>query len=220
MKKNFRKSKSFTLIEILISVAIFVIVCVLVIASLALLVNSKSKTVGLNELRTEGGKILVEIQDMVQKGNGVKFPTAISPGVIVNGKAVCTNITEASPGTQLDSYQTDYRGWTINRQLYFDNTTKQIKERKAIYGPTGAEVARRTDIPINSDRVTIENFVITGTYRSSACGTAAVSTNLKVTLTIASKAQGTPSQLTLDSVFNSQFPYPDRGFDSVPQIFY
>ncbi len=217
MKRNFAKSKSFTLIEILISVTIFVIVSVLVMASLALLVNSKSKTIGLNELRTEGGKILVEVQDMVQKGNGVNFPMAISPGVIVNGKPACTNITD---GTQLDSYQTDYRGWTINRQLFFDSTTKQVKERKAIYGPTGTEIARRTDIPINSDRVEIQSFVITGTYRSAACGTAAVSTNLKVTLTVASKAQGTPSQLTLDSVFNSQFPYPDRGFDSVPQVFY
>lgn len=217
--KYLKQSKSFTLIEIMIAVTIFVIVCVLVIASLSILVNSKSKTVGLNELRTEGGKIMIEIQDMVEKGNGT---ASYQPGVIIEngsspstlaGMAACTNVT----GNALASFQTDYKQNEIRRIIWFDNTNKQVKLAKRVI--IGGNQYFRDFTAINSDRVTIDNFTITGTYRSAACVGQPITTTIKVSFKVVSKAQGTPSELELESTFTSNFPYPDQGADSVPPVY-
>jgi len=214
MKKISKKSKSFTLIEILVAVTIFAIVSSLVMATFAAAMRSKSKTKAVSQLRAEGGKIMVEIQDMVQKGNGSDVPSNI--GVVIIGKPACTNITD---GTSLGSFQTDYKNWRTNRIISF--TSNQAQLSKAVYRPTDTppyyeEVARRTNVPINSADVSITNASITGVYKNGSCAQA-TSITVSFTVTAATTgATGAPTSVQLSSTFTSKYPYPDKGADSVP----
>ena len=214
MKKSFvfAKQKGFTLIELIVSVSIFVVVVIVVMAVLSMTVSSKSKIKGMNELRTEASKVMIEIQDMVGKGNwfaGGNVGVVIKPNNIFDPGLACVFVTDTSPNT-LGSFYMDSRNIRIGRDIRLEND--RIKLLKVIGGSS-------QDGFITSDNIEITSFSISGIYRdplrAPACNSATI-INVSITLRAkSSSAAGPAPELTLRSTFTSHYPGPDQAGDSV-----
>jgi len=216
-----KKSKSFTLLEVLISVSIFTVVVVMVVAVLSITVSSKSKVQAINQLRTEGGKVMVEIQDMVEKAN-LSFYQAPPPVYWFYGLAPLTTGTTrdktctpvgGSNNNGLESQYVDYAdtGGSIpivgSTRIFKDGTRLRIgKTINALsYSP---EYLTPPDIEV-------VRFEISGYFRGASC--TAESEKVDVLLEIRGKSTGyvgdVPS-ITLQSTFTSKYPGPDMAGDS------
>lgn len=196
-----RKSKSFTLLELLISVSIFIVVVVIVMSTLSITISSKSKIQASNKLRTEGGKVMAEIQYMVEEGN-----TTVSGTPNYYG-AYFPNSTE------LYSVYTNSKGDKITRGIKFNSTKIEKYEQIAISGGTTTTQDWTSILPAEMEIDTSKTNSFSGTNRS---GTSAA--RIVAQFTLIGKTTGYVGQvptITLNSTFTSHYPYPDKAGDSL-----
>lgn len=209
-----KKSRSFTLIELLISVSIFIVVTVMVIAILSITVSSRSKIQATDELRTEAGKVMAEIQEMVEKGNTVD---GTNYGVYFEGSSSCSLASTAS-NSGLSAVYTDSKGIKITRKIRFNSTTKKIEKYQQIINGAVTTTQDWTSIlPVDLEldtSATTNGFW--GTVRKTTCTTTptAISVSFKINGKTTGSAGTTPASITLQSTFTSKYPGPDMAGDS------
>lgn len=210
------KSRSFTLIEILIAVSIFIVVSVITMAIMTMSISTKSKVLANNELRIEASKIMAEIQDMVEKGNTDVYVGILDEDSDLIPRADCNIDIPSDEGRGAWSHYLDVKGWHNQRKIRYKGDTKQIEISNVFYdSPTYPGDNFDAILPTG---ISASEFKISGVYRNGVnpCGR---STRIIVTLTLEAKTRGFTGQattLTLRSTFVPKYPNPDKAGDSEP----
>ena len=205
--------KSFTLIELLVSISIFVIVSLVTIIVLSTIVSSKSKIIGMNELRAEANKIMTEIQNMIETGN-TRFPgdnllgVAVEngPGLYVSGCPINLNIASTNKG--IVSINTDTKGNSITSTLRFDGTNKKITLQKGTFLP----------IDLTSSQIKVNGLTINGWQRRVGAGCSNNAAYYTISLELEAKTTGgtgLATKINLLSTFAPKYPNPDQAGDSL-----
>jgi len=224
MKKIFRKTKSFTLVELIVAVSIFAVVAVLGMATFSMSMSSKSKIAGLNVVREEGNRIMAEIEEMVEKGNytwssagstikGIGIYSG-TPGL---GWLMCDSL-ESDTGAGLYSRYVDSAGWRIHQAAVVGGGYFRIS--KEIYQNGSLKYSTDGWVNFSSDRVTVSGLRFWGYVRE--CSTSNKATKISVKFTVTSKeanVTGEVPSLTLRSTFTSGYPNPDQAGDSFPIVY-
>jgi prepilin-type N-terminal cleavage/methylation domain-containing protein len=207
--------KGFTLVELIVGVSIFAILAVLGMATFSMSMGSKSKIAGLNELRSEGNKIMNQIEEMVDKGNILVETTYGARGVAISNAgtyyAACDVPDDPSVTTRrLESYFVDSNKWRVRQNL--DRNSNRIRLSKRLY--TGAAWLPWQTEYISSDKVRITGFDIWGHQKNNSCLNTAVLINVRITIESADvTGTGQIPSLTLVSSFTSKYPNPDQAGD-------
>jgi hypothetical protein len=197
--------KSFSLIELLVSVAIFTIVCVVVIAILTVSTSSKSKLLQINEIKDEGSKIMLELQNLIEKGNSV--------GVInSNGEDISgCGIGGAAVGvrtTYLETVFNNFNPISVVKTIKYDDAGQKIILEDVINDQSYQKI-------LHEDKLQVTYFSLSGKQRkTSGCNNA---TTITINFTLEGKPgaySGQTPTLHLQSTFTSHYPYPDQGGDS------
>jgi len=208
MKKFHR---SFTLIELLVSVTIFVIVCVIVIAILSISTSSKSKIMAINDLNVEANKVMLEIKDMVEKGNTRFDTTGSSPIGFVLLNSSGNEIGGCSPSNApgIKSVYTDPSGNSITKTIKLDGSRLTIQ--KIIEGVTYSA-------DFNPDKISVTAFQIDGFQRraiGAGCSNSAAYVEVSLEMTGPIRGfSGTAPSIRLKTQFSPKYPAPDKVGDT------
>lgn len=222
MITNNKKFKGFTLIELLVAVSIFVVVVLIAMATLSISVSTKSKVIGLNELRGQGGKAMSDIESIIinaNKGDGINYygiGVKNDAGFVGSLSGGCKTIGGSFPGSQIIASFQDSKKYTSTSTIKYNTAQQKLYLDRTITDPNNNNVGSVSDQLLISDNIKVTSFIIDNyNYAANTTCNRSSYVNVKLTLQAATRGNvGQTPEITLVSTFTSKYPNPSKAGDS------